>query len=340
MTEVVDAHSLGRQMASDSKFFMGYSRWREDSSTYESWDEAVDRVMSMHKQKYADKLTLELLELMQEAESAYKDKLVLGAQRALQFGGDQLFKHEAKMYNCAVSHADRPSFFNEAMYLLLCGCGIGFSVQHHHVKQLPEIQKRNKKKSVKVYKIPDSIEGWADSFAVLLSSYFTDKSVFPEFKEHVVHFDFSDIRPKGAIISGGFKAPGPDGLRAALIRCETLIENALNAGQRILRPIDVYDLVMHMSDAVLSGGVRRSATICLFSKDDKEMLNAKTGNWFSENPQRGRSNNSAVILRDELDREEWASIMKSVRDFGEPGFIFTDVLDFCYNPLTTSGNNK
>lgn len=317
--------NVGKQMLSDSKFYMGYSRWLESEGRYEGWEESVSRVMQMHRQKYADKMTPELEELIQFAEDAYKDKLILGAQRALQFGGEQLFKHEARMYNCSVSHCDRPAFFNEAMYLLLCGCGVGFSVQKHHIAKLPNIKARSKNKSVKVFQVTDDIEGWANAFAVLLSSYFTEGAVFPEYAGHLVHFDFSKIRPRGAMISGGFKAPGPDGLRNSLVKCEELIENLVQSGSNRLSTIACYDFVMHMSDAVLSGGVRRSATICLFDKDDTDMLNAKTGDWFIKNPQRGRSNNSVVLVRDELTREEWKNIMSSVRDFGEPKQIWAFV---------------
>lgn len=334
--------NIGKQMLSESKFYMGYSRWDENKQRYETWEESVERVMNMHRKKYADKMTPELEELIAFAEQAYKEKLVLGAQRALQFGGEQLFKHEARMYNCTVSHVDRPAFFQEAMYMLLCGCGVGFSVQTHHIAKLPKIRKRYEKK-VKVFTVPDTIEGWADAFGVLLSSYFVGGGTFPEYEGCQVHFDFSKIRPKGALISGGFKAPGLDGLRDALVKCEKLLESELGGisrsvdGQVNIKPITAYDFVMHMSDAVLSGGVRRSATICLFSKTDKEMLNAKTGNWFVTNPQRGRSNNSVMLLRDEITREEWSEIMKSVKQVGEPGFIFTDNLEFCYNPCVEIG---
>ena len=327
----------GKEMLSQSKFYIGYSRWLDADERYETWDESVSRVMQMHREKYKDKMTPALTEMFDFAEQAYKDKLVLGAQRALQFGGDQLFKHESRMYNCSVSHIDRPAFFNEAMYLLLCGCGVGFSVQRKHISKLPTIARRSTKKA-KIYTVPDSIEGWADAFGVLLSSYLTKDSVFPEYKGCQVHFDFTKIRPKGAMISGGFKAPGPDGLRNALVKCEALLEKLLENNHEVnITPIAAYDFVMHMSDAVLSGGVRRSATICLFDKDDEEMLNAKTGNWFIDNPQRGRSNNSAMLERDKLTREEWAKIMKSVKDYGEPGFIFTDNLDFAYNPCVEIG---
>ncbi len=325
----------GKLMMAESKFYMGYSRWDDSLGKFETWEDAVDRVIGMHKQKYNQKLTPELLELMDKAKESYKNKKVLGAQRALQFGGEQLFKHEARNYNCSVSYCDRPKFFNEAMYMLLCGSGVGFSVQKQHIEKLPKIHKRYDKK-VKVFQVPDSIEGWADAFAVLLSSYFVDGGVFPEYKGCQVHFDFSKIRPKGSLISGGFKAPGPDGLRQALIKCEELLEKEVKNTDTI-RPIVAYDFVMHMSDAVLSGGVRRSATICMFSKDDTEMLTAKTGDWFVTNPQRGRSNNSVMLKRDEVTREEFSEIMKSVKQVGEPGFIFTDNLEFLFNPCVEIG---
>jgi len=332
MTET-NTQTFGKQMLAESKYYMGYSRWMDDQDRYESWDESVERVMSMHREKYKDKMTPFLEELITFAEKAYKEKRVLGAQRALQFGGEQLMSKNARLYNCSSSYCDRPLFFQEAMYMLLCGCGVGFSVQEHHIAKLPMVKRPTAQ--AEVFVVPDTIEGWADSFGVLLSSYFTENQPFPEYVGKTVHFDFSLIRPKGAMISGGFKAPGPDGLADALRKCEKLLHTlTLNKTNVKLPTITAYDFVMHMSDAVLSGGVRRSATICLFSKTDKDMLNAKTGNWFIDNPQRGRSNNSVMILRDEITREEWADIIKSVKQAGDPGFIFTDNLDFCYNPLT------
>src|SRR5690606_2269525 len=209
------------------------------------------------------------------------------------------------------------------------------SVQEQHIAQLPDIAKPDHL-TAKVFEVEDSIEGWADAFGVLLSSYFTSDIPFPEFAGKVAHFDFSKIRPRGALISGGFKAPGPDGLAKSIELCRKLLDKACESSSR-MKPIVAYDFVMHMSDAVLSGGVRRSATICLFSKTDTEMMKAKTGNWFIDNPQRGRSNNSVALLRDDLTRDEWAEIMKNVRDFGEPGFIFLDDLEFGANPCVEIG---
>jgi ribonucleoside-diphosphate reductase alpha chain len=139
------------------------------------------------------------------------------------------------------------------------------------------------------------------------------------------------------MINGGFKAPGPEPLRRALDKIEHLIQSQVLNGATRLKPIHIYDIAMHGSDAVLAGGVRRSATICLFSVDDEEMISAKTGNWFVDNPQRGRSNNSAVIVRDEIKREDFRDIMQSIKEFGEPGFFFVDDKDITTNPCVEIG---
>lgn len=329
--------AAAKDMLSSSKFYMGYSRWDDKLGRYESWEEAVARVMNMHREKYAHCMSPELAEAIDFAEQAYKDKVVLGAQRALQFGGPQIFQHEARMYNCSFSYCDRAEFFQHAMYLLLCGCGVGFSVQKHHIASMPKLRAPSKK-DAQVFVVPDSIEGWADAFGVLLSSYFVDGGTFPEYQGKQVHFDYSQIRPRGAFISGGFKAPGPDGLNRSIEKCRELLDGIAHRDLEIaMKPIHAYDFVMHMADAVLSGGIRRAATICIFSKDDQEMMKAKTGNWFESNPQRGRSNNSALLIRKDLTREEWAEIMKSVREFGEPGFIFSDSTEFGFNPCVEIG---
>ena len=324
-----------RNIMSQTKFYEAYSRWDDDKERYETWDESVTRVMDMHRNYYSSKMTPALSQLINEAESYYKLQYVLGAQRALQFGGDQIMKHMMRMYNCTSSYADRPRFFSECFYVLLCGAGAGFSVQKHHVDKMPNIADR--KKQAKGWVIEDSIEGWADALGVLLSTFFEGGGQFPDFEGRRVYFDLSQIRPKGAMISGGFKAPGPEPLRKALDKIEHLVQSRILAGETRLRPIDVYDIAMHAADAVLAGGVRRSATICLFSADDEEMTKAKTGNWFIDNPQRGRSNNSAVIVRDEITREQFKEIMVSIKEFGEPGFYFVDDKDFTTNPCVEIG---
>lgn len=324
-----------RELMSDAKFFEGYSRWDESKGRYETWDEAVTRVMNMHREFYADKMTNELAELITEAEILYKGKYFLGAQRALQFGGAQLLKHQMRLYNCTSTYADRDSFFGEFFYVLLCGAGAGVSVQWKHIAKLSKIQ--NRKKSAKIHVVTDDIEGWAKAADVLMSSYFVGGGKHPEYEGHRVYFDTSNIRPKGAMISGGFKAPGPEPLRRALDKIEHLLQGLVLKGETSLRPIHVYDIAMHLADAVLAGGVRRSATIFLFSPDDDEMAKAKTGNWFVDNPQRGRSNNSAVLVRNKTTREQFAKLMQSVKQFGEPGFVFVESEDFTFNPCVEIG---
>ena len=325
-----------RQFLSETKFYEGYSRYIEDEGRYESWEEAVDRVISMHEKTYSHKDN-ELRPFYEKAREAYKEQRVLGAQRALQFGGEQLMKHQMRMYNCTSSYADRPEFFGEVFYILLCGAGAGFSVQKHHIAKLPQIAQRTKQ--AKGYVVEDSIEGWASAVDILMSSYFVDGGKYPEFAGRRVYFDLSLVRPKGSKISGGFKAPGPDGLRRSLDKIEHLLQSlVIDTKEPVdLKPINVYDTVMHTADAVLSGGVRRSATICLFSADDYDMMTAKTGNWFKDNPQRGRSNNSAVIVRDKTSPEEFGKIMKSVKEFGEPGFVFVESTEHTTNPCVEIG---
>ena len=324
-----------KQLMSDTKFYGDYSRWQEDKQRYESWDDAVDRVMNMHKEKYKDKMSTELRDMVEFVSEHYKKKNILGAQRALQFGGEQLMRHNSKLYNCSASYVDRLEFFQEAMYLLLCGCGVGFSVQKEHIKKLPNIYQREF--GIKQHIIEDSIEGWSDAFGILLSSFVKEQdAVFKEYSGYKILFDFSKIRPAGAEISGGFKAPGANGLMQSLDKVNSLLESACKTSDTI-SSICAYDIVMHMADAVLSGGVRRSATICLFSHDDQEMVKAKTGDWFIKNPQRGRSNNSAVLIRDSITRDEFAGFMSSIKEFGEPGFIFADNIDYLTNPCAEIG---
>ncbi len=315
-------------------FSSKYARWNAEIGRRETYEEAVDRVFDMHSRTYADKGI--------ESEIAYAkmaalEKLVLGSQRALQFGGRPIETKNARQYNCTVSYCDRPRFFQEALWLLLCGCGVGFSVQRHHIAKLPAIQRRT---GVTIqYTIPDTIEGWADALGVLLSSYLVDNQPFPECAGHPIVFDYSAIRPAGSPLSSGSgKAPGPAGLKRSLDIIEVLIDSLLaERDTSALRPIDAYDILMHASDAVLSGGIRRSATICIFSLDDTEMVTAKTGDWFLKNPQRGRSNNSALLLRDHTTFEQFNGLMTSVRECGEPGFVWADSTEILYNPCVEIG---
>jgi ribonucleoside-diphosphate reductase alpha chain len=268
----------------------------------------------------------------------YKKK-VLGSQRALQFGGEPILKRHAKIYNCTSSHCDRLRFFQECFWLLLCGSGTGFSVQKHHVAKLPSLEHQVEEGQATKYVIDDSIEGWANSLGVLLSSYSSKPTEeFKQYKNAHIVFDYSNIRPKGSSLASGVgKAPGYEPLANGLEKIRTLLDKCIQNGQKKLKPIDAYDIIMHSSDAVLSGGVRRSASLALFSHDDVEMTKAKTGNWYSENPQRARSNNSALLLKETTTYEEFELLMQSVKEFGEPGFIWSDSTEMTFNPCVEVG---
>ena len=325
------------QALSDYTLYSRYSKYRPEKKRRETWHETVDRVFDMHKRKFEKELNSndEFKELFRFSKSLVHKKVVLGSQRALQFGGSPIERHNEKIYNCAVSYVDRPRSFQEIMFMLLCGCGVGFSVQNCHIDKLPTLCHRQNK--TKTYIVEDSIEGWANAVGVLVNSYFTEPS--PEWKEYAcckIKFDTSQIRPQGDPINGGFKAPGPKGLRNALSKIKKLIERRLKTENR-LRPIDAYDIIMHASDAVLSGGVRRSATICVFSYTDTEMVKAKTGNWYAENPQRARSNNSALLLRGKVTKEEFYELIEFVKEYGEPGFVWAETEDILYNPCVEIG---
>lgn len=335
----------------DFTFISRYARYNEKKKKRFDWPETVDVVKQMHHRRYDHKHP-EISERIDWAFHHVTDRRVLGSQRALQYGGAPIESKNARLYNCTVSYADRARFFQEAFWLLLCGCGVGFSVQKHHIAKLSTITRRQAIDKFSsgysdpgagevTYEIEDTIEGWSDSLGVLLSSFFSDGGEFPEYRGKIIKFDFSKIRPKGSKLSSGAgKAPGPDGLKKALEMIERLLNNLLERNEfevTTLRPIDVYDIIMHASDAVLSGGVRRSATICLFSFDDDEMANAKTGDWRRKNPQRARSNNSALLIRNQVTFEQFNDLMQKVKEYGEPGFVWSDSTELLVNPCVEIG---
>jgi ribonucleoside-triphosphate reductase len=329
-----------------------YSRYTKQKKRREVWRESVHRVRDMHLSRYpqiADEIIWAFDQVL--------DKRVLGSQRALQFGGEPILRKHARQYNCIGSYCDRMRFFQETFWLLLCGCGTGFSVQQHHVAKLPDFDKElvervglgaalNKCgglewdaawKERRTFVVPDTIEGWSDALGILLATYLPSPG-YEDWLGVLVEFDLSLIRPAGSSLSSGSgKAPGPEPLRRSLEVIRGLLNKLLKEGRTRLRPIDAYDVIMHASDAVLSGGVRRSATICIFSLADEEMMKAKTGDWFFTNPQRGRSNNSVLLLRNKVTEEEFLKIIESVREFGEPGFMWSDSTELVVNPCVEIG---
>jgi len=310
---------LSSKILSDITVYMKYARYRKKEKRRETWDELVTRNKNMHLKKYP--------EISEEIENAYEfvyKKKVLPSMRSMQFGGKPIEVAPNRIYNCAYLPTDDWLSFSETMFLLLGGTGVGFSVQKHHVEKLPEIQKPLSKRT-KRYLIGDSIEGWADAIKALMKSYF--------FGGTPVRFDFSDIRPKGAsLVTSGGKAPGPQPLRECLVKIEGILTEK-ETGDK-LRPIEVHDIVCYIADAVLAGGIRRAALISLFSADDDEMLAAKTGKWWEENPQRGRANNSVVLLRHRITKDYFMDLWERVRasGCGEPGFYFSNDKDWGTNP--------
>lgn len=307
----------GRKFLSDLKLHSDYYKWIEEENRYETWNDATEDIINGHRKKYS---YVNIENQLKFAENAIKDKLVLASQRNLQYRHNQLSKHNARIYNCVGSLFDRNEYFQKYFYVLLCGCGLDFSVRDKFISQLSRIHKRTL--GAKTFVIEDKIEGWSDALGVLMSSYFVDNQPFPEFAGYEIKFDYSNIREQGAYISGGFKAPGPEGLKQSLEKIEKLIENWLVKESEIIRPILAYDIIMHSADAVLSGGVRRSACSVIMDEDDREMVYAKIGNWRQDNPQRARSNNAVGLLRHNFSYDKLNEIIKLNEGDNDISFIF------------------
>jgi ribonucleoside-diphosphate reductase alpha chain len=311
---------LSNQILSDITVHMKYTRFLPDKNRRETWEELVSRNMEMHLRKYP------FLEL--QIRKAYKmvfDKKVLPSMRSMQFGGKPIEINPARMFNCSFVAVDDYRSFNETMFLLLSGCGVGYSVQNHHVENLPEIRKPTSKRTYR-YLIQDSIEGWADAVKALIETYFGIRT------SHI-RFDFGDIRLKGErLITSGGKAPGPQPLKECLLKIKGILDDKSD-GEK-LTSIECHDIMCHLADAVLSGGIRRAAMISLFSANDNQMLSAKTGTWWENNPQRGRANNSVVLLRHRIEKDTFMDLWERIEasGAGEPGFSFTNDKERGFNP--------
>ena len=310
---------ISTRILSEITVFMKYAKYQPHLNRRETWQELVTRNKEMHQKKYP--------QLQEDIEAAYKyvyNKKVLPSMRSMQFAGRPIEVNPARIYNCAFLPIDDWRAFGEVMFLLLGGTGVGYSVQNDHIEKLPEIRKPNPSR-FKRFLIGDSIEGWADAVKVLIKSYFRGTST--------IHFDFSDIRPKGArLITAGGKAPGPGPLRECLVKLQGIMDTKKDGDK--LSTIEVHDMVCHIADAVLAGGIRRAALISLFSPDDDEMISCKSGAWWELNPQRGRANNSAVLLRSITEKDQFWDIWKRIEasGAGEPGVYFTNNVEWGTNP--------
>ena len=364
-------------------FTSKYARFNQNSNRRETWDECINRVAKMHVDRFKRHLPSEDIDTIKWAFQQVKDKHIVPSMRSMQFGGKAVLAHNARIYNCAVRHVDSIRSFAEIFYLLLCGCGVGIGVSKHFIDRFPDIvTAKDKTGTVVTYVVEDSIEGWSDSIEALLNSYFRNTA----FSGRKIVFDFSKIRPKGTPLeTAGGKAPGYRGLKRCHKKVKELFDYMIEQQQQTrLKPINAYDILMHCADAVLSGGIRRSATSLIFDKDDEEMMNAKTFfdvtrhtkfyhddetdlyvgkitvnkkkyevelieyeynevlknkriSWVHIEPQRARSNNSVLLLRDETTFEEFTDILNKTKQFGEPGFVFGNHRWQLYNPCFEIG---
>ena len=312
---------LDKKILSDITVYTKYAKYKPELERRETWDELVNRNMEMHIKKYP--------KLKTNIEKIYKEyvltKKVLPSMRSLQFGGRAIDLNNARIYNCAFLPIDSIHSFSETMFLLLGGTGVGYSVQNHHIDKLPEIRKPNYDRN-KRYVVQDSIIGWADAIKTLFKSY------TGSITSHI-EFDLSDIRPKGAmLVTAGGKAPGPEPLRIALVKIEAILREKEDSSK--LTDLECHDIQCHIADAVLAGGIRRAAMISLFDLDSDAMLNCKAGNWWENNPQRGRSNNSVTLLRHKIDKKTFDKVWERIEasGSGEPGIYLTNDRDWGTNP--------
>jgi ribonucleoside-diphosphate reductase alpha chain len=299
-----------------------YSRYLPELQRREVFSETVDRYEAMHLKKFAPLFETDpqLEKDIRWACDQIRAKKILPSMRGMQFAGPAVEQINARLFNCCATHVDRPRVFAEALYLLLCGCGVGFSVQYEHVEKLPAL-KQIDHTNVVHFTIPDTVEGWADALDKLVHSYI---------KGYYIEFNYSRIRPEGTPLkTSGGAAPGHLELKKSLEAIREILDGATG---RKLKPIEAYDVMCRAADAVLSGGIRRSAMICLFSADDSEMMCAKTGNWYAKYPWRTNSNNSVVLVRGEVKKAQYKRVFGSTRQFGEPGISWTNNPEYAWNP--------
>jgi ribonucleoside-diphosphate reductase alpha chain len=309
--------TLGISILSDLTVFSKYAKYKPELKRRETWDEVVDRYENTMCAKYPH-----LIPEIKHNTLLIRNKEVLPSMRAMQFSGLAMEVNNARGYNCAFLHVDSIHSFSETMFLLLGGSGVGYSVQKHHVAKLPAITKPSKTRR---FLIQDDIMGWADAVKALMKAFMQGKPL--------PLFDFRSIREKGArLITAGGKAPGPEPLKKCLFLIQQILERKKD-GEK-LTPLECHDIMCHIANAVLAGGIRRAAMIALFSWDDEEMLTCKYGNWWELNEQRGRANNSVIIKRGSITKEQFNTLWKKIEHSGsgEPGIYWTNDLEWGTNP--------
>ena len=280
-------------------FYRTYARWVEGEGRRESWVETVDRYVSFMKENLGDKIGNKEYEEIREAILKHE---AMPSMRLLQFAGKAARETNVCAYNCSFIAPTKLQDFGEIMYILMCGTGLGFSVESKNVQALPQIKEQTGEK-LPTYVIPDSKEGWADAIVHGMKTWFDGKDVL---------FDFSKLRSAGAKLKTfGGRSSGPDPLRQVL---EFARAKILKKQGRRLSNIDTHDIICKIGEVVVSGGVRRSALISLSDLDDVEMRDAKKGQFFLAESQRSLANNSAVYTKKPSNEEfmdEWVALMKS-----------------------------
>ena len=333
----------GLEEMANFTFTTKYARYDEKKGRRETWDETVSRVEKMHLKKFNFLSEKDKNEIV-KAFDLVRQKRITPSMRSMQFGGKAVEAHNGRIFNCAVRHIDSIRSFAESFYTLLCGTGVGFGLTNFFLNRLPDlVTAEDKTGTVITYVVQDNIEGWGDSVEALLNCYFKNTA----YSGRKIVFDYSRIRAKGAKLkTGGGKAPGYKGLKNAHKKIKALLDHIIEDNkQKRFKTIDAYDTLMHCADAVLSGGIRRSACSVIFEATDEDMMNAKTGNWFEKSPQRARSNNSAIIIRGKTTYKEFVKLIEKTKEFGEPGFLYVidekQLLNPCFEisfiPMTADG---
>lgn len=275
-----------------------YARYRDDLGRRETWPESVERLINWWCDQYPEHEKW----FRETAQPAIEDKEVMPSMRSLMTAGKALDRCNVPSYNCAYTPIDDPRCFDEIMYILLCGTGVGFSVERQAVQKLPEISEEMYDTDT-VIKVPDSKIGWASSFRELVSLLYAGK---------IPQWDTSKVRAAGERLKTfGGRASGPQ----PLIDLFTFtVELFKGAAGRQLSSLECHDLVCKIGDIVVSGGVRRSALLSLSNLSDDRMRMAKSGQWWIDNPQRALANNSACYTERpefEIFLKEWSNLYES-----------------------------
>lgn len=283
-----------------------YARWLPEKGRREHWDETVHR--------YVDKVLKPVIGwdamTLHKIEHEIMALGIMPSMRGMMTAGPALYRDNTCIFNCAYTVIDCPVALDEALFILMCGTGIGYSVERRYVDQLPVVPDTFVRTRDKVV-VEDSKEGWGYAFRKLLDYLW---------RGYIPGWNTDKVRPAGSVLNTfGGRASGPE----PLIRLfQFAVKLFKEASGRKLRPIEVHDLMCMIAEIVVVGGVRRSAMICLFDADDEEMLHAKTGDWWMKNPQRAMANNSAVY-NDKPSLDVFNKAWDALRDgmSGEPGFF-------------------